>query len=163
MSTLHAVILAAGGGTRMKSETPKVLHPICGRPMIRYAIEQAMSAGVKQPVVILGGDTAEDIAPHLPKDVKVAVQAKPQGTGDAVLAAKKILGNFRGDLLVLYGDAPLVRRTTIQRLVDSHHKNSATVTLLSTHVADPTGYGRIVRDPAGPILGVVEESEANTA
>jgi len=162
MRQLHAVILAAGEGTRMKSEMPKVLHPICGRPMIAYALNLAASVGVKQPIVVLGNG-ADLIKPHLPKEAKAVIQTKRLGTGDAVSIARKALGTSTGDVLVLYGDTPLLRRTTVQKLVESHFKTSATCTLLTAHLADPSGYGRIVRNETGQITGVVEEAEANAA
>ena len=160
MSALQVIILAAGEGTRMKSEMPKVLHPICGRPMIAYAIDLAAALGVKQPIVVLG-ERANEIKSHLPKEAKVIIQQKALGTGDAVLATKRAVGSFSGDLLILYADTPLLRRTTIQRLVEGHHRANAACTLLTTHLADPTGYGRIVRDATGVMTGVVEEVEAN--
>lgn len=160
MRNLQAVILAAGVGSRMKSDIPKVLHPICGRPMIAYALDLAAASGARAPVVILG-EHAEAIKPHLPKEAKVVIQKSPGGTGDAVLSAKRALGGLSGDLLILYADTPLLRRTTIQRLIETHAKSDATCTLLTAHLADPSGYGRIVRDAAGAIVGVVEEAEAN--
>jgi bifunctional UDP-N-acetylglucosamine pyrophosphorylase/glucosamine-1-phosphate N-acetyltransferase len=131
--------------------------------MVAYAWDLAVTCGVKQPIVVLGKE-ADQIAPQLPKELKVVVQEKPLGTGDAVsvTVAKKVLG-ATGDVLILYADTPLVRRTTIQRLIETHRKSNATVTLLTAHLADPTGYGRIVRDPTGIVTGIVEESEANTA
>jgi len=159
---LHAIILAAGEGTRMKSEVPKVLHPICGRPMIAYALDLAASAGVKQPVVVLGHG-AEAVKPQLPTEVKVVIQAKRTGTGDAVLAAKRALGATSGDVLILYADTPLLRRTTVQKLAETHFKTTASCTLLTAHLADPGGYGRVLRDENGRISGVVEEAEANAA
>jgi len=162
MRILHAIILAAGEGTRMKSERPKVLHPICGRPMIAYALNLAASVGVKQPVVVLGNG-AELIKPHLPKEAKMVIQTKRVGTGDAVLAAKRSLGSLSGEVLILYGDTPLLRRTTVQKLVETHFKAGATCTLLTAHLADPGGYGRIARNETGQIVGIVEEAEANAA
>ena len=159
MRALHVIILAAGGGTRMKSDFPKVLHPICGRPMIAYALDLAAASGVKQPIVVLG-ESVDAIKPHLPKEVKVVLQPKPLGTGHAVLSAKKALDGVSGDVLILYADTPLLRRTTIQRLIETHTRTNAVCTLLTTHLADPTGYGRIVRDAVGEIVGVVEEAEA---
>ena len=160
MSNVHVVILAAGSGIRMKSGIPKVLHPICGRPMIAYALDLAAACGVKQPIVVLGPQ-AEQVKPHLPKEVKVVIQSRPLGTGDAVLMAKRAVGGFTGNLVILYADTPLLRRTTIQRLIETHRKSNATCTLLTTHLADPSGYGRVVRDATGLISGVVEEVEAN--
>lgn len=162
MRTLHAIILAAGEGTRMKSELPKVLHPICGRPMIAYALNLAASAGVKQPIVVLGKG-AELVKPHLPKEAKAVIQEKRAGTGDAVLAAKKALGAPTGEVLILYGDTPLLRRTTVQKLIETHFKTAATCTLLTAHLADPSGYGRIARDENNRIVGIIEEAEANIA
>ncbi len=162
MRNLHAVILAAGEGTRMKSERPKVLHQICGRPMIAYALDLAASAGVKQPVVILGHG-AEAVKPHLPKEIQVVLQPKQLGTGDAVLAAKKALKGSAGDVLILYADTPLLRRTTVQKLVEAHFKSGSTCTLLTAHLADPSGYGRIVRNEANQVMGIIEEAEANAA
>ena len=161
MRTLQAIILAAGEGTRMKSELPKVLHVICGRPMISYALDLAASSGVKQPIIVLGHG-AEQVKPFLPKEVKVVMQAKQLGTGDAVLAAKKSLTGA-GAVLILYADTPLLRRTTVQKLIETHFKTSATCTLLTAHLADPSGYGRILRNESGQVAGIVEEAEANTA
>ncbi|MBI3087927.1 MAG: bifunctional N-acetylglucosamine-1-phosphate uridyltransferase/glucosamine-1-phosphate acetyltransferase [Candidatus Omnitrophica bacterium] len=160
MRSLQAIILAAGGGTRMKSDLPKVLHLLCGRPMIAYALDLAAASGVKQPIVILG-EQAEQIKPHLPKEAKVVIQKAPTGTGEAVLCAKRALGGLSGDVLILYADTPLLRRTTIQRLIEAHGKSDAALTMLTAHLADPSGYGRIVRDATGAIAGVVEEPEAN--
>ena len=141
MRNLQAIILAAGEGTRMKSDVPKVLHPICGRPMIAYAIDLASAAGVQRPVVVIGHG-AEAIKPHLPKDAKVVIQTQRLGTGDAVLAARKAL-SASGAVLVLYADTPLLRRTTVQKLIESHFKTNATCTLLTAHLA-----GLVPQDPA---------------
>jgi bifunctional UDP-N-acetylglucosamine pyrophosphorylase/glucosamine-1-phosphate N-acetyltransferase len=158
---LQAIILAAGEGARMKSELPKVAHAICGRPMISYALNLAASAGAKQPVVVLGHG-AELVKPLLPKEATVVLQPKPVGTGDAVLTAKKALGSS-GTVLILYADTPLLRRTTVQKLVEAHFKVSAACTLLTAHLADPSDYGRVVRNEAGLIAGIVEEAEATAA
>ncbi len=162
MSRLNAIILAAGEGTRMKSELPKVLHRICGRPMLAYTLDLVASVGVNQPVVVIGHGAAL-IKPSLPKEAKPIIQVKRLGTGDAVLTAKKALAGGHEDVLVLYADVPLLKRTTVQRLVESHFKAKATVTLLTAHLADPKGYGRVVRNELGHIAGVVEESDANMA
>lgn len=145
----------------MKSDMPKVLHRICGRPMIAYALDLAASAGVKQPIIILGAG-AEAVQPHLPKEAKVVIQTKRLGTGDAVVAAKKALGSH-GSVLILYADTPLLRRGTIQKLIEAHFKTEATATLLTAHLADPSGYGRILRNEQGQIVGIVEEAEAAAA
>ncbi|MBI3321439.1 MAG: bifunctional N-acetylglucosamine-1-phosphate uridyltransferase/glucosamine-1-phosphate acetyltransferase [Candidatus Omnitrophica bacterium] len=162
MRTLHAMILAAGEGTRMKSDRPKVLHPICGRPMIAYALDLAAASGVKQPIVVLGHG-ADAVKPFLPKEAKVVMQPARRGTGDAVAAAKKALGGGSGAVLILYADTPLLRRTTVQKLIETHFKTGATCTLLTAHLADPGGYGRIVRNEGGQIAEIVEDAEANAA
>jgi bifunctional UDP-N-acetylglucosamine pyrophosphorylase/glucosamine-1-phosphate N-acetyltransferase len=162
MTNLQAIILAAGAGTRMKSELPKVLHPICGRPMVAYALDLVAAAGVRQPIVVLGHG-ADQVKAVLPKEVRVVIQHKPLGTGDAVLSAKKFLTGGSGNVLVLYADTPLLRRTTVQRMIESHGKHAATCTLLSAHLADPSSYGRIVRDEHGRVTAIVEEAEANAA
>ena len=162
MRNIQAVILAAGEGTRMKSDLPKVLHTICGRPMIAYALDLVASAGVKQPIVILGHG-ADTVKPALPKEARVVIQTKQLGTGDAVVAAKKLLGTSAGAVLILYADTPLLRRTTVQKLIETHFKTGATCSLLTAHLADPTGYGRIIRNENGQITVIVEEAEANVA
>jgi bifunctional UDP-N-acetylglucosamine pyrophosphorylase/glucosamine-1-phosphate N-acetyltransferase len=144
----------------MKSDLPKVLHTICGRPMIAYNLDLAASAGVRQPIVVLGHG-AEAIKPKLPKEAKAVIQTKRLGTGDAVIAAKKALGGASGDVLILYADTPLLRRTTVQKLVETHFKSGAICTLLTAHLADPSGYGRVTRNESGQISGIVEEAEAN--
>ena len=161
MRSLQAIILAAGEGTRMKSDLPKVLHPICGRPMLSYALDLAAAAGIKQPIVILGKG-AEQIKPTLPKEAKPVLQVQRRGTGDAVLAAKKLLTGT-GAVLILYADTPLLRRTTVQKLIEAHFKTSATCTLLTAHLADPSGYGRIIRNENGLVVRIAEEPEASAA
>lgn len=161
--SLQAIILAAGEGTRIKSELPKVLHRICGRPMIAYALDLATSVGIARPIVVIGRG-ADLVKAHLPKEAKAVIQPKRQGTGDAVLIAKRALEtSSSGDVLILYADTPLVRRTTIQKLIETHRKGSASCTLLTAHLADPSGYGRIVRNEQGLISGIVEESEVHAA
>ena len=161
MRNLQAIILAAGEGTRMKSEVPKVLHTICGRPMIAYAIDLAAATGVQKPIVVLGHG-ADAVKPALPKEARVVIQTLRRGTGDAVNTAKKLLSGT-GSVLILYADTPLLRRTTVQKLIETHFKTAATCTLLTAHLADPSGYGRILRNENGQIIGIVEEAEANTA
>jgi bifunctional UDP-N-acetylglucosamine pyrophosphorylase/glucosamine-1-phosphate N-acetyltransferase len=146
----------------MKSEMPKVLHTICGRPMLAYPLDLVGACGVKQPIIVLGHG-AERVRPYLPKEAKVALQTKQLGTGDAVLTAKKLLSSTQGAVLILYGDTPLLRRTTVQKLIETHFKTGATCTLLTAHMADPSGYGRIARNENGQIIGIIEEAEANAA
>lgn len=162
MKTLQAVILAAGEGTRMKSALPKVLHPLCGRPMISYALHLTAAVGVKQPIVVLGHEV-DAVKPHLPKDARIVLQAKRLGTGDAVMSAAKWLKEAGGQVLIIYADTPLLRRATLQRLIETQGKTGATATLLTAHLADPSGYGRILRNEQNQVIGIVEEAEATSA
>jgi len=137
-----AVVLAAGQGTRMRSKTPKVLHPICGRPMVLWAVAAARAAGAAKVVVVGGPDRA--LEPILPPDVELAVQEEPRGTGHAVKAAAAHFADA-GDttVLVLNGDVPLVTAEALHTLVEAHHGAAATVTTM--RLADPAGYGRVIR------------------
>lgn len=153
-----AVILAGGLGTRMKSETPKVLHPLRGKPMIERVIDSIRASGIDDVLCIVGHN-AEMVKTAL-KDVKTVMQKKPLGSADALNQAKRHFTNFTGNILVLYGDEPLIRPETLRRLKDQHKKNKNFCTLLSTRMADPTGYGRIVRDDNKNIVKIVEENEA---
>ncbi len=156
-----AIILAGGLGTRMRSETPKVLHNLNGRPMIHHVLDVVKSAGVKD-VVCVAGHKSDEVKAAL-KDVKTVKQKRPLGSADAVSSAKKLFKNFTGDLLVLCGDAPLVRPETIMRLKEVHAKGKNTCTLLTTRMEDPTSYGRIARDPQDLPCGIIEETEATRA
>jgi bifunctional UDP-N-acetylglucosamine pyrophosphorylase/glucosamine-1-phosphate N-acetyltransferase len=147
------VILAAGQGTRMRSRTPKMLHEICGRPMIDWTVGAALDAGADRVVVVGSPDGALD--GRLPDGVVLAVQPEPNGTGGAVLAAADHLD---GDapVLVVNGDAPLVTPQALRALVDAHTANGAAATLVTMMLDDPSGYGRVVRDAAGGVERVVE-------
>src|SRR3954454_2276481 len=112
-----AVVLAAGQGTRMRSKTPKVLHPICGRPMVLWAVAAAQAAGAQKVVVVAGPDRA--IEPILPDGVELAVQAEPNGTGDAVKAAAPHFAETDATVLVLNGDVPLITAVALQALTDA--------------------------------------------
>lgn len=158
MKNTVAVVLAAGRGTRMKSKTPKVLHEVLGKPIIEYVIDAVSGAGIDR-VVMVTGFGAKLLADAVP-DVKVVVQKKLLGSGDAVKTSRKLLGSYNGDILVICGDTPLVRAGSIRALVEKHKSSSASVTIMTAHVSDPTNYGRIVRDDAGRVTRIVEELEA---
>jgi bifunctional UDP-N-acetylglucosamine pyrophosphorylase / glucosamine-1-phosphate N-acetyltransferase len=147
------VILAAGQGTRMRSRTPKVLHDLCGRPMVAWPIAAARSADAHVVVVVVGPDGA--LEGRLPEGVKLAVQAEARGTGDAVLAAAEHIDPDRA-VIVLSGDVPLITSAAIGELADAHARGSAAATIATMTLADPTGYGRVVRDPDGSVARVVE-------
>jgi bifunctional UDP-N-acetylglucosamine pyrophosphorylase / glucosamine-1-phosphate N-acetyltransferase len=154
---LAAVVMAGGIGTRMKSATPKHLHPLLGRRMVDWVVETARAAGVERIVVVASPSTRE-----LYEGVEVAVQEEPRGTGDAVRCARQALGDFDGDVLVLNGDVPALRPETIATLVETHRAAGAAATVLSFEPADAAAYGRIVRDDNGGLARIVEARDAST-
>jgi bifunctional UDP-N-acetylglucosamine pyrophosphorylase/glucosamine-1-phosphate N-acetyltransferase len=150
------LILAAGKGTRMRSRTPKVVHEICGLPMLMWPVRAAREAGAARIVVVDGPDRA--LAGVLPEDVEIAVQPEPNGTGGALAAAIEALGAISDaeTLLVLSGDVPLVSAEAIGELLEAHAAEGAAATMATTVLADPSGYGRVVRDADGEVVRVVE-------
>ena len=154
------VVLAAGHGTRMNSLLPKVLHPICGRPMVAWPARAALDAGAHRVVVVGGPDRA--LAPHLPERTALAVQAEARGTGDAVSCAAAHIDPAR-PVVVLPGDVPLITAETIERLVEAHAASRAAATMLTMRLEDPTGYGRVVRDERGKVVRVAETKQPGDA
>jgi bifunctional UDP-N-acetylglucosamine pyrophosphorylase/glucosamine-1-phosphate N-acetyltransferase len=152
-----ALILAAGEGTRMKSDKPKVAHEILGEPMVRWVVDAAREAGCERSVAITG-HRAEQVEALL-GGVESVRQDRQLGTGHAVMCAQAALGDFSGSLLVLSGDTPLLRASTISGLVAMRESAGAVLTLLTACLADPTGYGRIVRDRDGNVARIVEEKD----
>src|SRR3954469_17334741 len=153
MADLSVVILAAGEGPRMRSSTPKVLHPLCGRPLIAWQIAAARQAGAVRVIVVDG--PKRRLADHLPAGVDVAIQEEPNGTGDAVRAAA---GHLHPEVpvVILAGDVPLITPEAIDALVTAHNQAQAAATMATMVLDDPTGYGRVVRDPQGDVARVVE-------
>jgi bifunctional UDP-N-acetylglucosamine pyrophosphorylase/glucosamine-1-phosphate N-acetyltransferase len=147
------VILAAGQGTRMRSRTPKVLHPICGRPLGLWPVEAARDAGAERIVVVCGPDRA--LEPVLPEGVAVAVQEEARGTGDAVRAAAEHF-DPGAPVIVLAGDVPLITPELIANLAEAHASSPAAATIVTMELEDPSGYGRVVRDRDGNVERVVE-------
>jgi bifunctional UDP-N-acetylglucosamine pyrophosphorylase / glucosamine-1-phosphate N-acetyltransferase len=154
------VILAAGQGTRMRSRTPKMLHDICGRPMIDWTVAAALEAGAAKVVVVGSPDRALD--GRLPDGVVLAVQPEPNGTGGAVLAAVPDFDGG-GPVLVVNGDAPLVTPDALRALIDAHSATGAAATLVTTVLDDPSGYGRVVRHADGGVDRVVETKRPGDA
>jgi bifunctional UDP-N-acetylglucosamine pyrophosphorylase/glucosamine-1-phosphate N-acetyltransferase len=155
------VILAAGQGTRMRSKTPKVLHELCGVPMVLWPVRAALELGAESVVVVDSPEGA--LREVLPEGVQLAVQPRPDGTGGAVTAAMELLGaqgvsgiGRAAPVVVLSGDVPLVSAEAIAGLIDAHARGGAAATMASTVLADPTGYGRVVRDADGAVARVVE-------
>lgn len=160
MSDLRAVILAAGKGTRMKSDLPKVVHTIEGKCLVDYVIEAARGAGAKDICLVVGykNEVVKETIEH--KEVSFALQEEQLGTGHAVKCAKDFLGT-EGETLILFGDTPLITAETLKRLVDYHKTHQNTVTVLSAQMDDPTGYGRIIRDENGVFVKSVEHKDAD--
>jgi bifunctional UDP-N-acetylglucosamine pyrophosphorylase/glucosamine-1-phosphate N-acetyltransferase len=162
------LILAAGQGTRMRSETPKVLHDLCGRPMLLWPVHAALQAGAARVVVVDG--PARALAEVLPEGVELAVQPRSNGTGGAVAAALAELearagAPLRDDtpVVVLSGDVPLVSATAIGELTAAHAKSAAAATMVTTVLDDPSGYGRVVRGGDGTVERVVETKKDGDA
>jgi bifunctional UDP-N-acetylglucosamine pyrophosphorylase/glucosamine-1-phosphate N-acetyltransferase len=153
---LAAVVMAAGVGMRMKSATPKHLHPLLGRRMVDWVVAATRDAEVERIVVVASPQTRD-----LLDGVEVVVQEEPLGTGDAVRCAHPALADFRGDVLVLNGDVPALRSETIRALVGTHRESGAAATVLSFEPDDAGAYGRIVRDGDGRLDRIVEAVDAS--
>lgn len=160
MSNRYAVILAAGQGTRMKSKLYKVLHPVCGTPMVQHVVDEVRSLGFSDIVTIVGHG-AEKVQAQLGPNISYAVQEEQLGTGHAVMQAEAILANKEGVTLVLCGDTPLITAETMNALLQHHEKEGAKATILTAEAPDPTGYGRIVRDSQGLVKRIVEHKDAS--
>lgn len=161
MNNVAAIILAAGEGTRMKSSLPKVLHPVCGKPMIQYLIKTIESINVKKIVAIVGHKAA--LVKERLEGVQSVIQEELLGTGDAVLRAKKLLLKDKkvNAVLVLYGDVCLLTAGTLKKIIDRHMSTRAGCTLLTTRLKNPTGYGRVIRASNNKIIKIVEELDAS--
>ena len=165
MLDLCAIVMAAGQGTRMHSDLVKVLHPLNGLPMISHVLEMCRRLGVKRTLVVIGyqAERVRDALAPLASGVEFVVQAEQRGTAHAVLQAESVLQGFEGDVLVLSGDVPLLTDALVERLVATHLKTRVHATLVTTRLASPHGYGRILRDPRGAFRAIVEEVEATPA
>lgn len=154
-----AIILAAGKGTRMKSIHPKVVHQVCGKAMVNHVIDAARSAGVGETVVVLGHGI-DEVRATVGEDVKIAVQAEQLGTGHAVMMADEYMG-LDDTIMVLCGDTPLIEADTLGKFFAFHDEGGYAVSVLTTAVDDPRGYGRIIRDDQDRLLRIVEQKDAN--
>ena len=157
---LHAVVLAAGQGKRMKSKLFKVLHQVCGKPMVLHVVDMLRELSVERTVVVVGHG-AEAVKGAVADRAEYAMQEQQLGTGHAVLQAAPLLEQEEGLTLVLYGDTPLLTAETIRQMVEAHRKNGAAATLLTAQMPDPKGYGRIIRDESGEVTSIVEEKDCN--
>ena len=151
-----AVLLAAGQGTRMKSDSPKVLHPLCGRPMLWHVLEALKAAATEKPVVVIGHG-AEAVQKYLGEAADCVIQEPQLGTGHAAMQAEPLLKGKTDLVIVTYADMPLLRGETFQRLVETQRLNPGPLSLLTVIADDPRGFGRIVRKPDGTVEAIVEE------
>ncbi len=157
---IAVIILAAGKSTRMKSATPKVLHKLCGRPMLSYVLDLVRSLKPEKVVAVLGHEQKR-VREIIPGNVKITLQKKLIGTADAVKVGLTALKGFQGSVLILYGDVPLLKKATLQKLLDYHFTNNVDATLLTAQLKKPFGYGRIMRDKYSSICAIVEEKDAD--
>lgn len=155
----YALILAAGKGTRFKSEKPKVLHEICGKPMICYLLDRLPELQVEKAIIVVG-QGAEEVQNALQGyPVEFVRQEQQLGTGHAVMSAVPALNGLDGNLIVLYGDTPLIQTSALEELFVKQETTGADEVLLTVQLDNPTGYGRILRDSAGQIFDIIEEKE----
>lgn len=159
MNDLRIIILAAGKGIRMKSCFPKVLHHLCGKPIIQYAIDVAKYLRPLKINIVLGYQN-KFLKDFLGKDLELVLQKQLLGTADAIKCTKPYFKGYNGDVLVLCGDTPLLCKETVKELVAKHKKSNNAVTFLIGKVSSPQGYGRIIRDAGGSVIAIREEKDA---
>ena len=159
--SVAGIILAAGKGTRMKSDLPKVLHEVCGRPMVEYVLDTCRAAGGTRLIVVIG-HRAQLVRQTVgdPGDVTYVEQTQQLGTGHAVMVCADELAKLSGEVFVLAGDGPLIRPETLRELLAVHREKKAACTLATSILPEPGKYGRIVRDEAGELVGIVEYLDA---
>jgi bifunctional UDP-N-acetylglucosamine pyrophosphorylase / glucosamine-1-phosphate N-acetyltransferase len=161
MSETVAVVLAAGMGTRMKSDLPKVLVPVLGRPMIEFVLDALAAAGIGRTIVVVGY-RADDVQKQLSgrTNLQFALQSERLGTGHAVKMAQPLLVGHAGPVVVVAGDSPMIQSVSLQKLLDHFEKEQPACLLGTLHKQNPEGLGRIVRDSRGEFAGIVEEKDA---
>jgi bifunctional UDP-N-acetylglucosamine pyrophosphorylase / glucosamine-1-phosphate N-acetyltransferase len=157
---LACIVLAAGEGKRMHSTVPKVLHKLCGRPMLQLVLDTVEELQPERKIVVVGRHGTEIDRAIAGEGVSLVVQKEPKGTGDALLSAREALGEFRGTVLVLNGDMPLVTPKTLVRFLELFRRHGDALSVLSFTASDPSSYGRIIRDGSGRALKIVEEKDA---
>lgn len=160
MGEFAAIVMAAGKGTRMKSALCKVLHPVAGRSMILYVIDAVRACGLKKIVLVVGHQAPDVMSRCSGPDIEFAVQEPQLGTGHAAAATAESFQGFSGDILILCGDVPLITPETLTTFQQFHLERSSRITVMTTHVDNPHGYGRIVRNERRELIGIVEEKDA---
>ncbi len=153
------IILAAGLGTRMKSKKIKVLHKIFGKPLIHYLYEEITKLNPEKIVTVVGYQKEKVIKALTGFNSEFVVQKEQLGTGHAVLCTKENFLNFDGDIIIIYGDIPLIKAKTISKLINTHRKNKWDLTVATMNIANPKGYGRIIIDKNNKVLKIIEETE----
>ena len=164
MSEKVALVMAAGKGTRMKSDLPKVLVPVCGRPMIEYVLDALTAGGIERTIAVVGY-RAELVRSALDgrKNLTFALQAQQLGTGHAVMVCRDLLADHRGPVLIVAGDAPLMQADSIAALMAEYQNRPAACVIGTAYAENPAGLGRIVRDKDGKFLAIVEHRDASEA
>ncbi|WP_425671319.1 bifunctional UDP-N-acetylglucosamine diphosphorylase/glucosamine-1-phosphate N-acetyltransferase GlmU [Bacillus subtilis] len=160
MDKRFAVVLAAGQGTRMKSKLYKVLHPVCGKPMVEHVVDEALKLSLSKLVTIVGHG-AEEVKKQLGDKSEYALQAKQLGTAHAVKQAQPFLADEKGVTIVICGDTPLLTAETMEQMLKEHTQREAKATILTAVAGDPTGYGRIIRSENGAVQKIVEHKDAS--
>lgn len=158
---LICVILAAGKGTRMKSDRAKVLHMLAGKPMIHYVMEAVAGLGASETVVVVGHQHEAVMAALAGYRASFVLQKEQQGTAHAVLCAKGHLSGDKTTVLILCGDTPLIKQKTLQKMLASHREKSPALTVMTTRLSNPAGYGRVICDQGGNFIKIVEEKDAS--
>jgi bifunctional UDP-N-acetylglucosamine pyrophosphorylase / glucosamine-1-phosphate N-acetyltransferase len=159
MSNRYAIILAAGQGTRMKSKLYKVLHPVCGKPMVQHVIDQVNQLQIEDIVTVIGHG-AEKVQEQLGDSCKYALQEQQLGTAHAVMQAESVLSAKSGTTLVICGDTPLIKAETMKELIALHEQSQAKATILTAYADNPAGYGRVLRGEGGLVEKIVEHKDA---
>jgi len=162
MKETRAIILAAGVSSRMKTDTPKVLHKVCNRPMLQYVLDACKAAGIDKAYVVVGYG-AEDVKQAFTNtyDITWVLQPEQLGTAHAVMCCTDYLKSFTGNTLVLCGDGPLIRPETLQKLIETHRNSSAALTLATATLENPNGYGRIIRNQDGSLKEIIEHKDCS--
>ncbi len=159
MDQWTGVVLAAGDGTRMKSRLSKVLHRVCGKPMVRYPLDLMARLGIQRRIVVVSPSNRDPVREELGDDVKYVTQPEANGTGGAIAQARGLLEGLGGHLLVMAADAPLVRADSVKTLMSKHIISDADMTLLTCRLPSGGDFGRVLRDRQGHVTGIVEAAD----